>query len=534
MVVYNNMAAMSALNETNRNTRKLSKASEKAASALKLNSACDDASAYAISEKMRVQVRALDQDIENTKTGRNLLAIAEGGIQNIVENLRYLKEKAINAANDHNTDEDRAMIQKEVNQRLEEINDIASSTSYNGRVLLNGDYARPIVKEAQAIVSVGSGAKATQNTVLDILAGFSLAAGLTTSDSPGPLPGGSTMRYGMIKGDIAYVDKHGNSGDTVLKVDFSKAAKADGSALVYPDDFDGQGFSMGCADCNAYSSIVFDASIPAGASTVYTFFKGAPVTSSTLLSSAEFDDISYEYVVGIKGVTDKDGLIQAFYNGMYAANAKENSMPMSQDITVNDPVNGDVYLGMKSVLFAGGGGNAHQLRLSKVGGELYLTRDTPNTWVLYGEGAITQRPEVINGVQSVEQKLSLVVHTGTMASENLHIFINDMRTKALGIDGLEVNPREKAERAIDIIDGAIEYALYEATTMGAYQSRLAETEFTLVAGSENTSSAESVIRDADMAKTMMEYAKYNVLKQASQSMLSQANQNPQNLLELLQ
>ena len=140
MKINNNMAALSVLNELNRNSNKLGCMAEKAASGVCINFAGDDASGYSISEKMRVQLRSLAQDVENVQTGRNMVAVAEGGIQEIIENLRYIKEKAVNAANDHNTDADRAFIQKEVDARLEEINDIASSTTYNGRILLNGDY----------------------------------------------------------------------------------------------------------------------------------------------------------------------------------------------------------------------------------------------------------------------------------------------------------------------------------------------------------------------------------------------------------
>ena len=133
MKINNNMSALFTLNELNRNSNKLGKVAKKAASGMRINSAGDDASGYSISEKMRVQLRALSQNIENVQTGRSMMAIAEGGIQEIIENLRYLKEKAINAANDTNTDSDRAIIQKEVDQRLNQIDDIASQTNYNGK-----------------------------------------------------------------------------------------------------------------------------------------------------------------------------------------------------------------------------------------------------------------------------------------------------------------------------------------------------------------------------------------------------------------
>ena len=130
-----------ALGELRKNNSKLDKSSRQAASGVKIGGAGDGASEYSISEKMRVQIRGLEQDIANAQTGTNLIKTAEGGIQEIINNLRSLKELALNAANDHNTDLDRETIQKEVNSRLATIDDIASTTNYNGRTLLNGDYS---------------------------------------------------------------------------------------------------------------------------------------------------------------------------------------------------------------------------------------------------------------------------------------------------------------------------------------------------------------------------------------------------------
>ena len=109
-----------------------------------------------------------------------------------------------------------------------------------------------------------------------------------------------------------------------------------------------------------------------------------------------------------------------------------------------------------------------------------------------------------------------------------------MRTKALGIDSASVATRENAVASIGIIDDAINYALDEITTMGAYISRLDFTEENIVTANESTQASESTIRDADMAKAMTEYTKSNVLAQASQSMLAQANQTSASVLSLLQ
>ncbi len=137
MVVKNNMSAVNTLNTLNKNQSALSQSLQKVSSGMKINSAGDDASGMAISERMRVQVRSLDQDDKNTKNGTALLRTAEGAVQSTVEVLKTLKEKAINAANDTNTDEDRRLIQKEVDKLIDQIDENALTT-YNGKYLIDG------------------------------------------------------------------------------------------------------------------------------------------------------------------------------------------------------------------------------------------------------------------------------------------------------------------------------------------------------------------------------------------------------------
>jgi len=139
MVVKNNMSAVNTLNTLNKNQSELSKSLQKVSSGMKINSAGDDASGMAISERMRVQVRALDQDHANTDNGNALMRTAEGAVQSTIEILKTLKEKAINAANDTNTDEDRALIQKEVDHLIDQIDDNALTT-YNGKYLIDGSH----------------------------------------------------------------------------------------------------------------------------------------------------------------------------------------------------------------------------------------------------------------------------------------------------------------------------------------------------------------------------------------------------------
>ena len=121
MVVKNNMSAVRTMNTLNNNSTALQKSLAKVSSGMKINSAQDDASGYAISEKMRVRIRSLDQANQNTQNDSSMMKTAEGAVSSTVEILKALKEKAINAANDSNTDADRATIQKEMNQFIDQI-----------------------------------------------------------------------------------------------------------------------------------------------------------------------------------------------------------------------------------------------------------------------------------------------------------------------------------------------------------------------------------------------------------------------------
>lgn len=137
MIVKNNMGAKNTLNELNKNEKAKSKDLKKLASGLKIGSAADDASGYAISERMAVQIRGLDQDSQNTQNSQALMKTASGALDSTMDILKTLKEKAINAANDTNTDADRATIQKEVTQAVQQIDENANVT-YNGKTLLDG------------------------------------------------------------------------------------------------------------------------------------------------------------------------------------------------------------------------------------------------------------------------------------------------------------------------------------------------------------------------------------------------------------
>ena len=116
----------------------------------------------------------------------------------------------------------------------------------------------------------------------------------------------------------------------------------------------------------------------------------------------------------------------------------------------------------------------------------------------------------------------------------LTIQIESMSSKSLDVDGLKVDTEDGATNAINTIEAAIQKVSDQRSKLGAVQNRLEHTVANLDNVVENTTSAESRIRDTDMAEEMVSYSKNNILMQAGQSMLAQANQQNQGVLSLLQ
>ena len=141
--------------------------------------------------------------------------------------------------------------------------------------------------------------------------------------------------------------------------------------------------------------------------------------------------------------------------------------------------------------------------------------------------------------QNKSEDNAISLQVGAKANQSIKVGLTDMRAEALGLQGadgtkLNISTQNKANAAINVLDNAIQKALDQQTTIGSVESRLEYTSSNLTTASENVQSSESTIRDADMAKEMTNYTKNNVLLQAAQSMLAQANQSSSNVLSLLQ
>ena len=442
MVVKNNIAALNTLNTMTRNNSALTKSLQKVSSGMKINSAADDASGYAISEKMRVQIRSLDQANQNSQNGNSLLKTAEGAVSSTVDILKTLKEKVVNAANDTNTTADRQIIQKELNQAIDQINDNANVT-FNGKTLIDGSMNKKITTATTTVFT-------NQN--------LSTATGSTTALT-------------------ALADRDGNTLDIketdTVKISFVRNGKSFTSSFTV-----GTGSSL---------TSVFSAATGMDAT---AFATGGPTASSLLGADA----------TGVSAYT------------------ADGATAIS--------------------IAAGASGTTGQI----AGFSISITGTDGNV-----KKSINQKLDAFSETiraQNVSGDNALTLQIGTKSNQSITVGLTDMRAQALGLQGadtltgtvktIDVTTRDNANVAINVMDSAIKKALDEQTNIGAVESRLEYTSANLTTSSENVSAAESTIRDANMAKEMTEYTKNNVLLQASQAMLAQANQSTSSVLSLLQ
>ena len=572
MVVKNNMSAVSTLNTLNKNSSALAKSLQKVSSGMKINSAADDASGYAISERMRVQIRGLDQANQNTQNGTSMMKVAEGAVSSTVDILKTLKEKAINAANDTNTDSDRQTIQKELNQSIDQIDDNANVT-YNGKYLVDGSKGTVGDATYTSLSNQNLAKGTTGTTKLTDLArrsGDSLEIDKTDKVTVSYVQGGKTYTTTFQAGDKTLNDVFQAAEDIDSKGkifadasnDAYQAAKT-GKAIDSDEVSTAVSTAVGAvstADSN------YKSSMNAAASTLATKVKAfnSSATDAAKGQNAKFDasletfDASTtsaaDYIASVKGAAN--------YAGAVAAGG-DNGTKMDEAVSTAD----SSVTAAKST-YNGKDGAVHLLTGSAVG--VAASRKTVET--ADGTDAVTvlanksgvqgqisglsisvtdsegNEKKTVNAAlafgesvraQDASEDNAITLQVGTNANTSIKVGLTDMRSEALGLKGsdgtkLNISTQAKANAAMDVLDKAIQKALDQQTTIGSVESRLSYTSSNLTTASENVQSSESTIRDADMAKEMTEYTKNNVLLQAAQSMLAQANQSSSSVLSLLQ
>ena len=598
MVVKNNMSAVSTLNTLNKNSAALAKSLQKVSSGMKINSAADDASGYAISERMRVQIRGLDQANQNTQNGSSMMKVAEGAVSSTVDILKTLKEKAINAANDTNTDSDRQTIQKELNQSIDQIDDNANVT-YNGKYLVDGskNSAGNATFTALSNESLGKNTKASDKlTALTKRNGDALEIQSTDYVTVSYVQGGKTYSTQFQVGDKMLQDVF-NAAEDIDKDSkiFADATNASVMKAMGVADVAAAQKAMNDADTKAYgaavqgkiaagtldlSAAVNDAAADGTAKIAFSavtndVVKGIAayndaqtdankkIDTAALKDYGTFDKTNGKLTAGLTNQQKLDFIAalkkDANYANLAADNtngAKAKDAVTAYDTFMTDKAASDnahiAVVDSKTIGLAASNdkvetadgekaititANASGIKGQIAGFNISVTDSEGNTRKSINAALDDWRETIRAQNKSDDNAVSFQV--GTNANQNIKVGLTDMRSEALGLKGadgtkLNISTQNKANAAINVLDNALQKALDQQTTIGSVESRLSYTSSNLTTASENVQSSESTIRDADMAKEMTEYTKNNVLLQAAQSMLAQANQSSSSVLSLLQ
>ena len=605
MVVKNNMTAINTLNTLNKNSSALSKSLQKVSSGMKINSAADDASGYAISERMRVQIRSLDQANQNTQNGSSMMKVAEGAVSSTVEILKTLKEKAVNAANDSNTDSDRQTIQKELDQSIDQINDNANVT-FNGKYLVDGSKN----SKGNATYTVLT----NQSLSTDTKADTDLTALKARSGDSLEIVSTDKVTVSYVQAGKTYSTTFSADGAKLQDI-FFKAEAIDDKSKIFADAINKSvSESMGFADTNAaaadmlakdtdlygaatagkidtakslaYEDAIDDAGVTAASKTgvaaakvVDDLAKAISDYNAGAANDKKIDVAAFGKSLDMTATDYKLGT-GASTGGVAVANWKNSDKiafleTLSKDENARAQNTGAIKDALdlydKYVEAKGKSDNLHTAVVSSAtvgidaAGDKVTTASgekgisiTANTAGISGQisglnisitdskgnvkksanAALDAFSETVRA-QNESQDNAISLQVGASANQSIKVGLTDMRAEALGLKGadgttLNISTQGKANAAINVLDNAIQKALDQQTTIGSVESRLEYTSSNLTTASENVQASESTIRDADMAKEMTNYTKNNVLLQAAQSMLAQANQSSSNVLSLLQ
>lgn len=511
MVVQHNLTAMNSNRMLGITTSAQAKSSEKLSSGYRINRAADDAAGLTISEKMRKQMRGLDQASTNAQDGVSAVQTAEGALTEVHSMLQRMNELSNQAANGSNSKSDRDAIQAEIDQLTTEIDRVAETTKFNETYLLKGDTGTKTVN----LQAHDAGLKGTLTDNGDGTATFTMDA---LKDGDTVSIGGKTYTIGSSVDDVKAMIAQPGTGEGTLSVTIADkqfkitetgdVQDADGNKL-YVKTAHGE---TGAASFSTTAELTKDA-------TFNTDVDGSSGTD-TANNAVTVANLK-EYVTA--GTTVKVGTAKA--------KAMTDAVPAADGVDDSDKT---LITKQKAYQLAGN----ELLAANSIGdtkGHATVTNadDSPLAYNA-GNGSFK-----INVAQSkVANTLSFNLHVGADAdmTNKIQVDIETMNSAYLGIKGLNVSDStgNAATYAIDAISDAISKVSSQRSALGAVQNRLEHTIANLDNVVENTTAAESRIRDTDMAEEMVTYSKNNILAQAGQSMLAQANQSNQGVLSLLQ
>ncbi|MDE7415796.1 MAG: flagellar hook protein [Lachnospiraceae bacterium] len=498
MVVQHNLRAMNSNRMLGITQGTLSKSSEKLSSGYKVNRAADDAAGLSISEKMRKQIRGLSQASLNAEDGISAVQTAEGALTEVHDMLQRMNELAVKAANGTNALSDRQTIQDEVSQLLTEIDRVAETTKFNEMYMLKGDKdTKTVTVDAH---DAGIDGTLTQNTTNATFVMNQLKLGDTIKIGGTEYTIGSDMA--SVKASLGVA-----AAGELITVDGTQYTVVD-------DDADEN------ADKNILTKAHIQDKVGAGSTAIY---KGKTLTAMVGEDqNGKLVDIADNTIDKTKypnaGSDDGETIKVVDKNRPQVITAAQAYDMIAQELRLASSVGATHDSAQNGKMQADGTVDATKA----------VTVDTTAGKVTY---------ELVKGTVDRKEGLTFSLHVGADAdmTNKITVNIDALDTAGLGIQGLNVkdNTGASATYAIDAIADAVAHVSAQRSLLGAVQNRLEHTINNLDNVVENTTAAESQIRDTDMATEMVKYSNANILSQAGQSMLAQGNQANQGVLSLL-
>ena len=492
MVVQHNLTAMNSNRMLGVTTSQQAKSTEKLSSGYKINRAADDAAGLSISEKMRKQIRGLTQASANAQDGISTVQTAEGALTEVHDMLQRMNELAVKSANGTQSESDRTAIQAEIDQLTTEIDRVAETTKFNETYLLKGDKDAP-KGTSYSYNKFATAATASATFTTDNSTGLGMsftASAVTTANMAGQNELMKALR------------DQGASITATSEWDSTAGKKADTTYSLKLNGDAAQKFKVTSTSATSGVFTVYNSSnVTLGTLTVKGFNKNADAnTNYTSTISLNANKVTSSAATGAQAAYyDRDG-------NRIAENDLDNYFATTYTGKSSTTGNNSVIAGANKVYDAVG----NQTKLNAK--EVSDARDKM--------GAL---------------RVGLHVGADSTSNNQISMSIESMSSKGLGINGLKVDGTDdsSALNAIEKIKAAITKVSAQRSDLGAIQNRLEHTINNLDNVVENTTSAESAIRDTDMASEMVRYSNNNILAQAGTSMLAQANQSNQSVLSLL-
>lgn len=481
MIIQHNLSALNSYKNLKTNKNKFSKNMERLSSGFKINRAGDDAAGLSISEGLRALINGTKQAESNTQDGVSLIHTAEGAMQEIQSMLQRSYQLSIASANGTYEDRERQDMQSEIDELTVEIDRIASSTNFNGIQLLKGRMEPGLKPVEVAVNSELPSWVATDQSMTD---GF-LVVPHTTEET--------------YKNGTKYNILH-SSGT----LDFSALDTPASGANI--NDLEGRGFYTTCFTCDRFYSIRF-------------------VKNGGDHHTMTQDGLNFIYEIDIDNVHDSKDLVEAIIAGTENGNPNGHYTKLEADET--NPGKLIVYDDRSSVS-APGGATDYDGWSGWDNSSFNINHTTCPDNGRFGSGVmVTVAGEYLPAAD-------IIFQIGPSASETMDIDLPYITTWKMGLSEVSVLTQNRAMKSIDTLKHAIDFVSQERGRMGAYENGLEHAYNVLTTGEENLTAAESRIRDTDMAKEVTDYTKNNILLQAAQSMMAQANASSEIVLGLLQ